>query len=300
MRDPIHRVFLAAALVATALCLSACGGGDGSPRASSNAAGESAPGAAKQAAPKSLIEPGQLTACTDTTFPPMEYFEGSAKEPRGYDIAVMKALTALWNVKPVFKVTTFDGLLPALSAGRCDVAWSSMYITPERTQNFDALPYGKSKTVFLVRHGNPEAIHSQDDLAGRTVAAQTGTNLLETTKKIAADLQREGKTPPKIQQYKDATDLIQQLIVGRADAVPTIDLEAQYRVKKENPGQFDIGFAMPGAETIGIYFKSDDKPVGEAIRRGLLELKRTGTLAKLAAQEYFPVGGIAIGRIQGP
>jgi len=278
-----------------ALTVAACGSSDDD--SPSEPAGQ--PSSGGQAAPAGLVKPGHFTVCTDTTFPPMEYTEGSDREPRGYDISTIKAVSALWNVKPVFKVTAFDGLFPAVSAGRCDVAWSSIYVTPERTKAFAVVPYGRSRTVFIVASGNKQGIKSVDDLAGKTLAAQSGTALLETAQKIAADLERDGKKPPKIQIYKNATDLIQQLIVGRADAAPTIDLEAQYRTRK-TPGQFDIAFPMPDVQEIGVYFEPDKKPIGDAVARALQALEGDGTLARLAKQEGFPVEGIAVGEVRLP
>jgi polar amino acid transport system substrate-binding protein len=234
----------------------------------------------------------------DVTFPPMEYYEGNSSEPIGFDVAVIKAVAEAWGLSPVYKDTAFEGLLPALSAGRCDVAWSSMYITPERTAAYPAVQYATGRTTVIVPEGNPAGVSSVADLSGKTLVAQTGTSLMEEAEAIAKELKAEGKAPPTIQQYGKATDLIQQLIVGRADAGMTINSEAEFRISRSQ-GQIEIGFETGSEQKIGIYFPPDNAQLGETLRTALLALEKEGTLEQIAEEEAFPTNAVKVGPIVG-
>jgi polar amino acid transport system substrate-binding protein len=248
--------------------------------------------AASAAAPTSLVDEGTLTVCTDPTYPPLEYY-GEQKEFDGYDVAVARAVAEAWGVDVAFKPTSFSGILPAMDAGRCDVAWSGLFIDPERTKRFSAVPYHETTSVILVKKGNPAGISSPDDLAGKTVASQNGTNLLKTAKKISGENEKAGLGASNVQGYDKFEEAIQQLAVGRAEAVITQDIDAAYRALKQ-PGQFEASYSFPDAETFGVYYKPDNADLGKKLHDAMAELEASGRLAELAEEEGMPADGIKV------
>ena len=187
---------------------------------------------------------GVLTNCVDPSFPPMEYFETQeAQEPIGFDIDLVNAIGERLGVEVTHIPTEFTGLLPALDAGRCDVVASGIYLTAERLETFDAQPYYDTSVVLLTPADNTE-IASPDDLSGKTVAVQAGTNYVNILNDLNARFQTEGKPLMEIQSYPKQTDAIQQLVVGRADATITQDTEAAFR-ETAQPGQFKIAYTYP-------------------------------------------------------
>ncbi len=68
----------------------------------------------------------------------------------GYEIDVAKQLAEDMKVKVEFVPTAWDGIIPALLAGKFDMVISGMTITPERnlTVNF-TLPYANSGTHLV-------------------------------------------------------------------------------------------------------------------------------------------------------
>jgi polar amino acid transport system substrate-binding protein len=284
------RRLVALACLLGATMLAACGDDDDGGGAGSGSTAQAEPG---PKAPTELVEPGKFTACMDISFPPFEYTEPGSSTPLGFDVAVIRAVADAWGVEPVYKNTQFDGLLPALSSGRCDVAWSAMFVDAERTKAFPAIPYYETGTVLLVQEGNPSRISSPEDLAGKVVAAQNGTLLLKSAKELAKQLAADGRTPPEVQGYPKATDLIQQLVVGRADAAVTQDTEAGYRAL-QNPGQFEVAYEYPEKETFGIYHRKDASELGAALTEALRALDENGTLERIAEQEGVPPEGLAV------
>jgi polar amino acid transport system substrate-binding protein len=277
--------WVSSGVIALALAFAAagCGGGD-----DSSSSGGSA---AKGAAPGPIADKGKITACMDVSFPPMEYFESAgARTPVGFDVDLISAIAKQWGVTPQFSQTSFDGLLPALSGGRCDVVASGIFVTAERTKTFPAVPYYKSSRVLLVKSGNPEGIKSLEDLSGKTAATQVSTEYEKTLKKLDAQLKSQGKPGINIQTYPKASDAVQQLVVGRAVAVYTQDTEAAFRSKAQ-PGQFEIAFRDPSAETFGIYHRKDQAELGKDLGTALQKMQQDGSLAEIAKRWGLPTTG---------
>jgi polar amino acid transport system substrate-binding protein len=272
-------------MLAIALAATGCGGDD------SNEGETPAANKAAGTAPGPIADEGKITACMDVSFPPMEYFESAgSREPAGFDVDLISAIAKQWGVTPQFSETSFDGLLPALSAGRCDVVASGIFITEERTATFPAVPYLKSRRVLLVRDGNPEGISALEDLSGKTAATQVSTEYEKTLRKLDTDLKEQGKPGINIQTYPKASDAVQQLVVGRAVAVYTQDTEAAFRSKAQ-PGQFEIAFADPAAETFGIYHRKDQTELGEGLKSAVEKLRQDGSLAEIAKRWGLPESG---------
>jgi polar amino acid transport system substrate-binding protein len=249
-------------------------------------------------APTDLVRDGEFTVCTDPSYPPLEYFD-EAGEFDGFDVAVARAVGEKWGIEVRFHETAFSGILPALDAGRCDVAWSGLFLDPERTEAFSAVPYQETTSVILVQAGNPAGITSPDDLSGKTVASQNGTNLLNLARDISAELEAEGKPPSNVQGYDRFNEAIQQLLVGRADAVITQDIDAAFRAL-EQPGTFESVYNFPDAETFGVYYVPTNEDLGEKLYQALKQLEDEGELVRIAEEEGMPPDGIKIEEPVGP
>jgi len=282
MTGPGKRLATCVAALVLALAAIGCGGDD------DDSGGTTA---AEGSAPAPIADEGKITACMDVSFPPMEFFESAgARTPVGFDVDLITAIAKQWGVTPQFSQTSFDGLLPALSGGRCDVVASGIFVTEERTRTFPAVPYYKSTRVLLVRSGNPEGIKSLEDLSGKTAATQVSTEYEKTLRKLDKDLKAQGKPGINIQTYPKASDAVQQLVVGRAVAVYTQDTEAAFRSKAQ-PGQFEIAFRDPDAETFGIYHRKDETELGNGLKEAVDKMRQDGSLADIAKRWGLPETG---------
>lgn len=221
--------------------------------------------------------------CDNPTFPPMENTTPGGK-PVGFDIDFANALAKEMGGKATYVFSSFPGLLPALGAQRCDVVISGIFVTPDRTKQFPAIPYMHSHRALIVAGGNPKHITSPDALKGMSVAVQAGT-------KYAVYLQAlQKKIPFTLRTYPGDTDAIGQILIGRADAVLSQDTEAAYS-EAQHPGKIAIGYLFPTPDTFGVYYRKGD-PIGPQISAAISVLKKNGTLAKLAAKYQIPVGDV--------
>ncbi len=118
--------------------------------------------------------PGELRIGTEGAYPPFEFRDASG-QMKGFDIDVGNALCIELKVKCTFLPQDFDGLIPALRAGKIDIIISSLSMTPERAKVIDfTKPYYVSPSQYVALK-NSGITDDPKTLAGKTVAVQSGT-----------------------------------------------------------------------------------------------------------------------------
>jgi ABC-type amino acid transport substrate-binding protein len=289
----LHRIpFLALAIAALVLAACKAGGGTASPSASTAAASESAAASASVAivpAPTSLIRAGQLVDCVDIEYPPLEYFAtADVTDPNqaiGFDVDSAKAVAAKLGLTITIRNTGFGALIQDLkTGGRCDIVWSGLFISDERTAVADVVPYLKTGHVVMVTTGNPKGIHTVMDLCGKTISIQT-SGLVETVSAQASkDCTAAGKSAIDIQGYAKVSDEFQQIVLGRVDAIWETE-EAVVDWMTRNPDKYEVAFVASQDKTYGIYYQKGMADIGVAFSAALKALKDDGTLGGIA-QKY--------------
>ena len=243
------------------------------------------------AAPPSFVAGGQLAVCTDPGFAPMEFFHapGDAR-PVGFDMDLAAALAARWKAGSRISPTDFKGLLPDSEAGRCGVVISGVLPTPARRERHDAVPYAATHTVLLAARGTD--LTRPEDLAGKVLAVEAGT----TYEKIAAELNRTlvaaGRPPATVQTYPTPQAITEQVLIGRALAAMTQDVEASYR-EAQVPGRLRIADTYPEADRFAMFLKRVPGDA-EAVRAAVAALKADGTLAQIARRWNPPAGALDV------
>lgn len=227
----------------------------------------------------SFATKGTVAFCIDATFPPMEFFQKTGDAlPTGFDVDLIQALAEHWKVKPEIVNMDFAGLLSSLEANRCDAIISGMFVTAERTKKFDAVPYLLTNSVLIAKHGEAP-IKSTDELSGKTVSVQTGTEYVKWFDKINADLKAKGVAEVNVQLYPKASDGIQQVLIGRSFAGTTQDTEVAYR-DLQTPGALAVIYTFADAQKFGIYLRrngDDAKIVGDT----MASLRDSGAFGKI-------------------
>lgn len=290
----------------TGLIVSACsGGGTAAPASQPATASASAPASVEPsaasspsavaiAAPTSLIKAGELSDCVDIEYSPMEFFAASdPNTPVGFDVESYQAVTKKLGLTEKIVNTAFDGLIPALQAGRCDIVWTALYINDTRTKVADAVPYFKSSHQVMVPTGNPKNIKSETDLCGKTISIQSGGLVQEASKAASDKCVAAGQPAITVQGYAKVPDELQQIVIGRVDAVWETDTAvADFRLK--NPGKYDIAFTVAGDFTYGIYFGKGKADVGTALTAALKALMDDGTLAGIATKYNLDPANLSV------
>ncbi|MER5402106.1 ABC transporter substrate-binding protein [Streptomyces sp. NPDC002599] len=305
MNARLTRRMAAAAAAATALAtLSACGGGDDP--APSAAGAVSVAGveikkdqALHDALPDTIKKAGTVKVATDVPYPPFEMFvKEGAKELTGLDYDLGQALGGKLGVRFVFTPQKFDGIVPAIQAGKFDAAMSAITDNKERQQVVDFVDYSQSGSGIMVAHGNPDKIGTLDDLCGRKVAVQAATNQLSLLKSQQAVCNKAGKGQIDIQSFPKDSDAQLALRSGKVVAQVLTKPAAGWTAKKADSGKaFDLvnDPAAPGgynASPNGIAVTKRLPELTGAIQKALQALIDDGTLTKI--YNKYGVASIAV------
>ncbi len=148
------RANLMATLAVASVLMAACSGGSGGSGGPSRSARP-----ATIPPPTSLATDGQLVNCVDIEYPPLEYFPSpDVTDPNaaiGFDVDAARQAAQAMGLQMTIRNVPFDTLIPDLAAGRCDIVWTALFISDERLQVADAVPYMKTGDGVLVAAGNP-------------------------------------------------------------------------------------------------------------------------------------------------
>lgn len=240
---------------------------------------------ASVAAPTSLQKAGQLSDCVDIEYSPMEYFPSASvtdtTQAVGFDVEGARAVAQTFGLQLQIRNTGFDALIPDLTAGRCDIVWTALYVSQTRLKVADAVPYMATGQEIMVPKGNPKGIKSLDDICGKKVSIQLGGVVEQRIRAQSTTCTGSGKAAIQISGYPKVADEFQQIVVGRVDAVWETDTAVSDWLLK-NTGQYEVGYAMPKTDSYGIYFQKNKPDLQTALTAALKALKADGTLANLA------------------
>ncbi|MFZ5791307.1 MAG: transporter substrate-binding domain-containing protein [Pseudomonadota bacterium] len=228
----------------------------------------------------SFVQSKTLTVCQDPTFPPMEFMaKAGDTEPSGFDADLARALAEHWGVAAKFVTMDFAGLLPSLEAKRCDMVISGILVTEERTKKFDAAPYMATFGILFGKAGT-QPVSDIAALSGQTIAVQTGTTYVDRVQALSDQVVAKGGEPLNIQLYPKATDVFQQVVIGRAFAGSSQDTEISYR-DLQNPGELTTVYTFPEKSSFGIYLRKDPADL-DAVLAAVKALRESGKLGQIA------------------
>jgi ABC-type amino acid transport substrate-binding protein len=216
--------------------------------------------------------PGVLTAGSDCTWPPMEYIEGD--KIVGFDVDLTQAIADKIGLKLDYQNTAWDGLFPALIAGKFDMAISSITITDDRKKEMDfSDPYYQTDQSATVKIDS--GIDSADKLNGKKAGVQIGTTGEIEARKIQG---------LEVNTYDDILLAFEDLKAGRVDAV-IADSYVGFSYSKNNEG-LEVGFSIVTDEQLGIAFAKDNPELLAAVNAALKSIKEDGTYDKIYAKWF--------------
>jgi ABC-type amino acid transport substrate-binding protein len=268
------RVLGFAGVAAALLVLTAC--------SSSPASGGSGGSAPK--APAGLIQAGTLTACIDPEYAPLEsYKNGSSGDVVGFDADGVRALAKHWGVTPKFNVTSFDGLMPSLNAGRCDIVWSGLYQSDARKAISDSAPYMQAGPTVVAAPALAAKLHKQEDLCGLRVVTQSASANSADVTALSKKCTDDGKKPITHSDYPQTAQTVLAVVNGKADALVETNVGAAY-IASQNEGKLAVAKGVfPSETTFGVFTRKGDK-LSPALAPALKALYDDGSLKKLAQQ----------------
>jgi polar amino acid transport system substrate-binding protein len=287
------------AATALAIAIAACGSSSSSTSspAASAAAGASGTPTVKADAtlnamlPAAIKSAGTLRVATNIPYPPWEMYTAvGSKQATGIDYDLSQAIGARLGVKTSFDQTVFDSIIPALLAGKEDMVMASMFDNKVRQAQLNFVDYANDGYGIILPKANPGNIHTIDDLAGKTIAVQSGTSQVGELKKLQAKFKSEGKPPLTILQYPQDSDALLAMTSGKAVAQMDDQSVAAYTVKTFDNGNTFMLLSDPSVAAsfqnaiIGVGVPKNDTQLRDAVQKSLQSLIDDGTYAKILAK----------------
>ena len=230
-----------------------------------------------------LVTKGTLTNCIDPEYPPMEYFSnGSSGKIIGFDADSAAALAKELGLKIKQLNTSFDGLIPALNAGRCDIVWTALYLSNKRLAVADGVPYLETGPGVVVAKGNPKKISDISfSLCGTRIAVQGASaneGLVKAQDKICKDT---GKKSIAISSYPKVAETVAALLNGKVDGIVETDVACGDIVNK-NANKLEVAKGYFLGDVSFAAYMNKGSALTPAVKKAVEKLISNGTLAKIA------------------
>lgn len=264
-----------AVLTAMGLAVSVAGcASPGAPAASAEPPAMKPVAAAVALLPEELQDGGVLRVAIPTNEPPTQFYRPGTQEMTGVNPDIARLLAAALGLDVQIEVTTFDTIIPGMTAGRYDLTVSSMTPTEERMKQLDFVDYVQMGSTLAVPEGNPQGI-GFDELCGARVAVLKGSyQLTVNVPDLDAACAAAGEDPLDILQFQDTRQAVSAVLSERADVVYA-----------DSP---ILGYAVSQNPHIEVGDENDFAPVAIGIPRdaGTLDAVAAAMAEVLATPEY--------------
>lgn len=163
------------------------------------------------------IAANTLTIGSDLTYPPYDYMESN--QPAGFDAAFMGKLASQLKLKTHYVDTRFANLIVGVNALRFDVIASALYITPERSQQIDFVPYFKTGGSLLVLSKSGFAPKTPEDLCGKRVGSIKGASWIPKLNDVSQRVcLPTGRGKIDVREFETSPEAAQALMAHAVDA----------------------------------------------------------------------------------
>ena len=194
---------------------------------------------------------------------------------QGFEVDFMNAIGKETGDTIEFSTMAFSGLIGALEAGRLDTVANQITITPEREAKFVfTQPYVYDGAQVVTREGN-DTIKGVEDLRGKTVAVNLGSNFEELLRELPFADEIEIKTYDSNIEQDTALGRVDAFVMDRVSSAQVI-AESPLPLQLAGPPFSEIRNALP--------FRNDE--AGRALRdkvdAAISKLKADGTLKAIS------------------
>ncbi|WP_448321672.1 ABC transporter substrate-binding protein [Streptomyces sp. CO7] len=256
--------------------------------------------------PEAVRDAGTVRVATDVPYPPFEMFvEEGSTQITGIDYDLGQALGARLGVTFRFEPQKFDGILPAVQAGKFDLVMSAMTDKKARQKSVDFVDYLNAGPGWLVEKGNPEDITVVTDVCGKPVGVQAGTNhqkLLQDRQKLC---RAKGLPPIRILAFSKDSEAQLALRSGKVVADYLDEVTAAYVATEADDGK--AFSTVTGRRAVGEYSASPmgigvskDRPgLKEAVQAALQSLMDDGSYREILTKYQVPNIGIPKATVNG-
>jgi polar amino acid transport system substrate-binding protein len=235
----------------------------------------------KESFPYGLPKTDVLKVCSDAGFLPFE-MKNNEGQWEGYDIEMMSSFASSIHKKLEMVQINFDGIIPALLSGKCDMVAAGMTVTPSREKVvLFTHPTFKNGLSIAIKNSPEEKLKYTSlttlDQRGLKIAVKTGYTSDIYLTKILKNAQ--------ILRFDQDTDLYLAVLHGRADAFVS-DSTYVSIIAKENPSKLIVIPTNIALESFSVAARKQDSILVEQFNQFLDKWKNSLEHTKIY-NKYF-------------
>ena len=238
--------------------------------------------AAQEDSFEKIKEKGQVVMGLDDTFAPMG-FRDEKNEIVGFDVDLANEVFKRNDLELILQPIDWTMKEAELNAGNIDMIWNAYTINDERKEKVAfTKPYLDNSQVIITLAGSD--INVKKDLAGKKVAAQTGSSAVDAMNTEPELVKAfDGGEPVLFDTNHEA---IMDLEAKRVDAVVADEVLARYYIKQKGAEKYVILDEDFGDEEYGIGFRKQDNKLLEMVEKTLDDMRKDGTYDSIY-QKWF-------------
>ena len=227
---------------------------------------------------------GTLKMATEGAYAPMNYYRENEVVGMEIDLAAQFCEASGYGL--VVETMNFDGILPAVQAGKADFAAAGISITEERKESVHfSTPYYTGGTVMAALKAKAAPVtnavgvyNTLDELNGQNIGVQTGQTF---DAMITARLPEATLT-----YYNNKTDLINALITGKIVSYAADEPVAKVQMQ-ENEKLTYVPEYLDSIEFGYVFAKTEEgAKLRDQINEYLKKIMADGTLAEIDARWF--------------
>jgi lysine-arginine-ornithine-binding protein len=219
--------------------------------------------------------------------PPFNYLDEMGRL-QGFEIDLARAACRQLKASCEFVTQDFEGLIPALIAGRYDAIFSSLSITEQR-KAFIAFSskYYETLSMFVAAKRDGGMSTEPAAMRGKTIGVKAGSTNARYVEAVYAP------AGARIRTYLTADEARLDLSEGRADAILGDKTALLYWLEKSPLGGCcqmvgrDVADAAYFGEGIGVGLRKSDPSLKALFDKAIAALRADGTYEAIRAR-YFP------------
>lgn len=226
--------------------------------------------------------PKTIKIATEGAFPPWNFVEANGKLA-GWDIEITAALCKVIGADCPIAAQAWDGIIPALQAGKFDAIIAQMSMTPKRMEQVDfTIKYKESSSRFVAKKGTITEV-TPAALKSKTIGVQRGA---------AQRTWLEEQGYANIRHYETTQAVELDLIAGRIDLLIQ-NTATSSLVFFKRPESKDYEFVGPEFKggTLGagqaIAIRKGDATLRECFNSAIRAIRKNGEYDAISAR-YVP------------
>ena len=222
-----------------------------------------------------LVKKGSLTFSMTGLYPPLNFKKDG--KLTGFDVEIGTEIAKRIGLEANPVTNPWETIIQGLKAKKYDAIIGSMTATPERDKQVDFTnPYYLSGAQIFVAEGN-SSIKSKDDLKGKTIGVIQASTWKDMAEKLT--------DPNKVKGYPTDVNALQDLALGRLDAVIT-DKIVGVSAKNEKGLKIKPIGGLLNEDRVSVAVAEGNKDLVDKINGAIQSMIDDGTYEKISMKWF--------------